>query len=205
MLIAMSFAMTTSIYWMLAIVLDETLDGKFRTLTIGYFGTTLMALGVCGMLPSGFVLNVTRMYKWHIVVVMALALVSLAVFTYLVQNDTTESSMFGISAVVGFIMPASQPALLELAAVSCPMIDEYVGGTLLFFWTQMFAIVFSVVMIVVVKDLNILYYVFLGIYGGVLAWFLISFSSEEEDPGYSELAATEDIAHHSRSSSGEGA
>jgi len=201
MLIALSFAVTTSIYWTLAIVLDETLEREFSPLTIGYFGATLMAMGAGGMLASGFILNATKMYKRHIAGVIALALALLAVFTYLVQQKPSEDAMFAISAVTGFIMPASQPALLELAAVSCPMIDEYVGGTVLFFWVMLFAILFTAVSNSVIDNLNCLFYVFLALYAGVLLWFLMA----AEDPSDDNLAAADHTADSSRCCAGEGA
>jgi len=167
-LISLLFGTSNSIYWALALVLNESLSKQFSLATIGTFGTVLMGMGVLGMTGSGYLLHYLRQcnehytYKRHISILLVLCCITLALFAIVVHTQgASKAAVLVLCGCTGFLLPATTPPLLEVQVAN---VSEYTMGTILFFWAQVGSLVLMLVCNALTTHMGVLYYVFLACY-----------------------------------------
>jgi MFS family permease len=144
MLVTFVFACTTAVYWTLALVLNETLADTFTTEEIGVFGTIMMAMGVPAMQISGWVLDRFHNYKAFTIFCLVQSTILLILFSIVVYEAQHNDTLLVISCgLIGFVLPASQPALLELAVEYTYPMDEAASGSILFVATMVLAVLLT--------------------------------------------------------------
>ena len=134
---AFQFGVATSIYWTLAVVLSEALadTNKYSASAVGTIGSVYLFLGIAGMSGAGIVLDRFRTppFKRFITVCLALSSLLMGLFAWAVEQDDCFATTTVVSGALGLVLPALQPAYLELAAeYHYPDLPEEVSGSLLY-------------------------------------------------------------------------
>ena len=148
---ALQFGVATSIYWTLAVVLSEALadTNKYSASEVGAIGSIYLFLGIVGMSGAGILLDRFRTppFKRFIVVCLALSSLLMGLFAWAVEQDDFFGTIAVVSGALGLVLPALQPAYLELAAeYHSPDLPEEVSGSLLYLAAMLggFALPFAV-------------------------------------------------------------
>ena len=134
---ALQFGVATSIYWTLAVVLSEALadTNKYSASAVGTIGSVYLFLGIAGMSGAGILLDRYRTppFKHFITVCLALSSLLMGLFAWAVEQKDFFAVTTVVSGALGLVLPALQPAYLELAAeYQYPDLPEEVSGSLLY-------------------------------------------------------------------------
>jgi MFS family permease len=196
MLVTFVFACTTAVYWTLALVLNETLTETFTTEEIGMFGTVMMAMGVPAMLIAGWFLDRFHNYKAFTVFCLVMSTVLLIIFAIVVYEAQNNDALLMLSCgLIGLVLPASQPALLELAVEYTYPMDEAASGSILFVATMVLAVLLTFLVDALEGEIWAAYVIFVLMYCACIVVFACCASTD-----YKRLASQRLLTGGSRSS-----
>lgn len=134
-LLAIVFGIVTGLYWSTGIMLDQTLRsyaGQYSSNYIALCGIVLMTSGIPAFLLSGYLVDRFKIYKHFISMCLLMSALTMAAFTYVLQwKDSGKWAPVIVSACLGFILPFSQPAMLELAVEYTYPLPEEISGNFL--------------------------------------------------------------------------
>ena len=135
--LAIIFSCSTGIYWTLALVLAEALDGQgYSDGEVGMLGGLYLGGGLISMVAAGLLLDRcfhAPPYKAFVCGCLLLSTAVLGFFAWAISQRNALAAVTPAALVLGLVLPAIQPAGLELAVLySSQEVPEEVSGSYLY-------------------------------------------------------------------------
>ncbi|XP_041475060.1 feline leukemia virus subgroup C receptor-related protein 2-like [Lytechinus variegatus] len=154
-LLLITYGVNVGSFYAISTLLNQVILSEFPgyEVMVGVIGLTLVLTGMVGSVVTGFWLDRTRSYRGTTVTVYVLSLVGMICFTFTLKLGEIWV-VFGITALLGFFMTGYLPLGFEFAAELTFPEPEGTSSGLLNASAQTFGIIFTLVMGVLVNEIN---------------------------------------------------